>query len=77
MNRKMPILKLIAGVVDMSFRQVGTVTGRALMGAYNAVGRTLGLDQTSATGLGGSMCPAGPPAAQSKKTVHVPGESAS
>ena len=62
---------LIGAVVHMSFLQVGTVTGRALMGAYNAVGRQLGLDQASAMGLGGSICPAGPPTAQAKSTVHV------
>lgn len=64
--QKLGLMRLLGGVIDMSFRQVGTVTGRALDGMMASLGRDRQIDQSSAIGLGHGMCPAGPPAAMSK-----------
>ncbi len=63
-------LSLIAGVVGMAFRQIGTAAGRALMGIDMATGRDPQLNQTWAMSLSQS-CPAGPPTAASKKDVDA------
>lgn len=72
--QKTGLFRLIGGVIDMSFRQVGTATGRAIDGMMMSLGRDRQIDQSSAIGLGHGMCPAGPPAAMSKtetRTNHV------
>jgi hypothetical protein len=66
-TNKTGVLSLLTGVVDMAFRQIGTAAGRALMGMDLAAGRDPQLNQSSAMGLGLSMCPAGPPVAAAKK----------
>jgi hypothetical protein len=63
--QKTGLFRLIGGVVEMSFRQAGTTTGRAIDGMMMALGRDRQIDQTSAIGLGHGMCPAGPPASMS------------
>jgi hypothetical protein len=60
------LVRLLTGVIGMAFRQIGTTSGRAHLGIDNALGRDGQLNQTSAMGLGQSMCPAGPPTALPK-----------
>lgn len=69
--QKTGLMRLIGGVVDMSFRQVGTATGRAIEGLMGSLGRDRQIDQSSAIGLGQSMCPAGPPTAMSKTETRA------
>lgn len=64
------LMRLLGGVVDMAFRQIGTSAGRALMGVDLAAGRDPQLNQSSAMGLGLGLCPAGPPVATAKKAAQ-------
>lgn len=66
---KTGLLRLIGGVIDMAFRQIGMSSGRARMAMDMALGRDPQLNMTSAMGLGAGICPAGPPVAMPKKQV--------
>jgi hypothetical protein len=63
---KLGLLKLLGGIVDMAYRQIGTAAGRAQMAMDIALGKDTQLNMTSAMGLANSMCPAGPPVATPK-----------
>jgi hypothetical protein len=67
---KLGLFRLIGGVVEMAFRQLGTAAGRGQMGMDLALSRDPQLNQTSAMGLSTSLCPAGPPVATPKKQVE-------
>jgi hypothetical protein len=65
------LMRLLGGVVEMAFRQLGTPSGRARMGMDLALSRDPQLNQSSAMGLGAGICPAGPPVAMGKKQVDA------
>jgi hypothetical protein len=69
--QKTGLMRLIGGVVDMAFQQIGMSSGRARMGMDLALGRDPQLNQTSAMGLAAAICPAGPPAVMAKKDVDA------
>jgi hypothetical protein len=53
--------RLIGGIVEMAFAQIGTAAGRARLGMGLSTGKDTPLANTSAMGLAQAMCPAGPP----------------
>lgn len=53
--------RLIGGIVEMAFAQMGTAAGRARLGMGLSTGRDTPMSNTSAMGLANAMCPAGPP----------------
>ena len=66
---KTGLMRLIGGIVDMAYRQLGTSSGRSQMGMDLALARDPQLNQTSAMGLAQSLCPAGPPVATPRAQV--------
>lgn len=69
--QKTGFLRLLGGIVDMAFRQIGTAAGRGRMGMDMATGKDPQVNQTSAMGLAAGICPAGPPVAMARKQVDV------
>jgi hypothetical protein len=58
--------RLIGGIVEMAFAQVGTAAGRARLGMELSTSKDTPLSNTSAIGLANALCPAGPPVATPK-----------
>jgi hypothetical protein len=69
--QKTGLFRLVAGVVEMAFRQLGTSSGRARMGMDIALDKDTQLNQTSAMGLANGMCPAGPPVTIAKAQADL------
>jgi len=69
--QKTGLFRLLGGVIEMAFRQIGTASGRAMDGLNLSLGRDRQVDQSSAIGLGNGMCPAGPPVAMGKNETRA------
>jgi hypothetical protein len=65
------MLRLIGGIVQMAYHQIGTPSGRARMAMDMALGKDTSLQATSAAGLSASLCPAGPPVATGRGQVDA------
>jgi hypothetical protein len=70
-TQKTGVMRMLGGVVEMAFRQLGTPSGRARVALETALGKDTALQTTSAAGLAAALCPAGPPVATAKGHVET------